>query len=380
MAITHRERVREMLSGISPFQPIGDLGGRVASLSLPAYLDFKEYLGYGREIEGESITFLNTVENLDERILSRFNIPFRRVFMRQPDSFRLIYSSDGSFHDEWGVGYRPLGPYNERVGHPLENAKLEDLGDYSWPKPKDPGRIAGLEKEVRNLYEETGFSLVAGHVSAGIFQDCWNLRGMAQFLMDMVDNPEFAKALLERVCQVHIGIWEVFLDIVGPYVEIVETADDLAGQNGLLISPDLYRKMIKPHHLALHQAIRYKTQARILYHSCGAVEPLIGDLLETGVDILNPIQPIPGKMDPEMLRQRYGDRVVFHGGLDVQSLLLNGTPQEIRQHVQRYLNVFGPDRYIMAPANSVQPGTPPENLEAAFDEILIFLDQAKDLI
>jgi uroporphyrinogen decarboxylase len=130
----------------------------------------------------------------------------------------------------------------------------------------------------------------------------------------------------------------------------------------------MYRRLIKPHHTALHEAIRRKTRARILYHSCGAIESLIEDLIETGVEILNPIQPLPGRNQPEELAWRYKGRLIFHGGLDVQSLLLTGSPMEVRWHVRRYLDAFGPGGYIMAPANSVQPGTPPENLIAAYDE------------
>jgi uroporphyrinogen decarboxylase len=278
----------------------------------------------------------------------------------------LEIAEDGCFHDEWGVQYRPRGPYNERVGHPLAEASLDDLDQFPWPDPDDPGRVAGLADEARRLYEGTDYSLAAGHISAGVFQDCWNLRGMALFFEDMALRREFADALLDRVLAVHIGMWEHFLDAVGEYVDVVETADDLGGQTGLLISPGMYRELIKPRHAALNAAIRGRTRAKILYHSCGAIMPLIDDLIEAGVDILNPIQPLPGLMEPEDLRSRYADRLVFHGGLDVQSLLLTGTPGEVAAHVRRYLDLLGPECYIMAPANSVQPGTPPENLVAAY--------------
>jgi len=267
------------------------------------------------------------------------------------------------------VGYRPMGPYNERVGHPLAGATLADLDDFPWPDPHDPGRVEGLAEEARRLYEETDYSLVAGAISAGVFQDCWNLRGMAQFFEDMVRNREFAEALLDRVLAIHIAVWEHFLDAVGEYMDMVETADDLGGQGGLLISPRMYRELIMPRHAALNAAIRTRTQARIFFHSCGAIMPLIDDFIVSGVDVLNPIQPLPGLMDPEELRARYGGRLIFHGGLDVQSLLLTGTPDEVRAEVRRYLNVLGPESYIMAPANSVQPGTPPENLVAAYEAV-----------
>ncbi|RPI80580.1 MAG: uroporphyrinogen decarboxylase, partial [Chloroflexi bacterium] len=215
--------------------------------------------------------------------------------------------------------------------------------------------------------ETTGYILAAGHISAGIFQDCWNLRGMGQFMEDLVLNPEFAETLLKRVTEIHIGIWESFLGAVGPYIDMVETADDLGGQNNPLISPRMYRRMIKPYHAALNAAIREKTRAPILYHSCGAILPLIDDLVEIGVNILNPIQPLPGQMDPETLQKRYGSRLLFHGGLDVQSLLMRGTTDQVREHVQRYLKTLGMHRYIMAPANTVLPGFRPENLVAAYE-------------
>jgi uroporphyrinogen decarboxylase len=190
---------------------------------------------------------------------------------------------------------------------------------------------------------------------------------MEQFMVDLAADREFAEALLDRVAAIHIAMWDNFLGAVGEYVDIVGTADDLGGQSGLLISPEMYRQIIKPRHAALNAAIRARTRARILYHSCGAIMPLIEDLIEIGVDILNPIQPLPGLMDPEELSTRYGDRLIFHGGLDVQRLLLEETPDQVRQHVKRYLETLGLERYIMAPANSVQPGTPPENLAAAYE-------------
>jgi uroporphyrinogen decarboxylase len=369
LLLTHRERVRALLAGEQPDRPVADLGGRVASLSTPAYLDLKSYLGFPPDLEDETVTLLNTIGQFDERVLQRFDVPFRRLYLRPASTFELRVTSDGSFHDEWGVRYEPKGPYNERVGHPLAEATTVDLDRFPWPDPHDPGRVDGLAQEARHLFEHTDYSLAAGHISAGLFQDCWNLRGMARFLEDMALDRAFAEALLDRVTAIHIAMWEHFLEAVGPYVDVVDTADDLGTQRGLLISPRTYRELIKPRHAALHRAIRKRTEAQILFHSCGAIVPLIDDLIEIGVDILNPIQPLPGRMDPKELGRRYGRRLVFHGGLDVQSLLLTGTPDQVRAHVHRYLDELGPDRYIMAPANSVQPGTPPENLVAAYEAV-----------
>jgi uroporphyrinogen decarboxylase len=372
MPLTHRERVRALFCGEPLDRPVIDLGGRVASMSTPAYLDLKSHLGYGAELTGETVTLLNTIGRFDERVLQHFDVPFRRLYLRPPSTFRLEIREDGSFTDEWGVGYVPRGPYNERVDHPLAGATLADLESYPWPDPHDPSRVEGLAEEARRLYRETDFSLAAGHISAGVFQDCWNLRGMERFFVDMATNREFAEALLDCVLEIHIGMWERFLDAMGAFIDIAETADDLAGQRGLLISPRMYRDLIKPRHAALNATIRSRTKARILYHSCGAITPLIEDLIDLGVDILNPVQPLPGLMDPGALKARYGQALIFHGGLDVQSLLPNGSPEQVRAHVRRYLDVLGPESYIMAPANSVQPGTPPENLVAAYEAVCAY--------
>lgn len=370
--MSSRSLVQALLSEKKPERPITDLGGRVASLNTSAYLTVKEYLGFGNRIEDETITNLNTIGALDERILRHFEVPFRRVYLRSAGTYQKVTDEKGFFYDEWGTGYLPLGEYVERVEFPLAEATLPDLDSFSWPDPYDPGRISGLEAEVKALYEKSDYSLVAGHISAGIFQDCWNLRGMEQFFVDLVADPEFAHALLARVTEIHIGMWHCFLDVVGNYVDIVETADDLAGQCGPLISPKMYREMLKPYHVALNEAIREKTEAKILYHSCGALLPLIPDLIDIGVDILNPIQPIPGLMNPVELMEKFGDRLIFHGGLDVQHLLPDGTPDQVCEHVNHYFDTFGSDHYIMAPANSVQPGTPARNVVAAFDTARLY--------
>ena len=151
MSLSHRERVRAVLSGEHPDRPVVDLGGRVASLSTPAYLELKTHLGYGEGLTDETVTLLNTIGCFDERVLQYFDVPFRRLYLRSPSAFELKVADDGSFYDEWGVGYRPRGPYNERVGHPLAGATLADLDRFSWPDPHDPSRVEGLAEEAHHL-------------------------------------------------------------------------------------------------------------------------------------------------------------------------------------------------------------------------------------
>jgi uroporphyrinogen decarboxylase len=362
-----QQRVRRFLSGSSSDRPIVDIGGRVASLHKSVYPGLKNLLGFGSIIESETITTLNTMGSIDERVFKTLSVPFRRIYPHPGSNYKLKIADDGSFNDEWMVGYVPKGPYNERVQHPLSEASINDLSDFSWPDPSDTQRVSDLRKRALNFIENTGCSLVAGHISAGLFQDCWNLRGMARFLEDMALRPEFAQALLDRVLFFHLTLWERILDEIGDLVDIVETADDLAGQKGLLISPQMFRDLIKPRQAALNATIREKTRAKIFYHSCGAVIPLVEDLIEVGVDILNPIQPLEGLMDVEQLSDQFGRKLIFHGGLDVQHLLPSASIEEINTQVRRNYRVLGKAGYIMAPANTIPPGTPPENILAAYE-------------
>jgi uroporphyrinogen decarboxylase len=367
MTLIHRERVRHMFAGTRPDRPIVDLGGFTTSFTVDAYLDLKSYLGFGRSWDDESISLINTVANLDERVLAFFNVPFRRITPTGPVSFEVHVNADGSFIDEWGIELRPMGNHYERAGQPLARATVKDLDKYPWPDGSDPTRFSGLKQRAHDLYHEMEFSLVAGAVWSGVFQECWYLRGMERFLIDMLMDKEFARTLLERVADVHICWWESFLREVGDYVDMVETADDLAGQRGTLISPGLYREMIKPVYARIFETIRKGTQAKIQYHSDGAIMPLIGDLIEIGVQVLNPIQPLPGLMEPEELYRRFGDQLIFHGGLDMQNLLPEGEPEQVRTTVRRYYQILGIERYIMAPANTVLKGIPPKNLVAAYE-------------
>lgn len=366
---THRTRVRHLFSGAQPDRAVVDLGGFVSSFAVEAYLDLKAYLGFGRGWDSETVSAINTIADVDERVLAHFDIPFRRIYPLPPANFKIERKPDGSFKDEWGIELRPMGHYYERGGQPLAQATLADLDDYPWPHGGDPARFEGLREKARYLDKHTPYCLVAGAIWSGIFQECWYLRGMQRFMMDMMLDKKFAQALLDKVTHVHIQLWKAFLEQVGDYVDMVETADDLGGQNGPLLSPALYRELIKPVQARLFQSLRESTNAKIFYHTCGAVMPLLDDLVEIGVQVLNPIQPLPGLMEPEELAERYGDQLVFHGGLDVQKLLPLGNPEQIRAHVQRYYKALGTRRYIMAPANTILPGVPPQNLVAAYEAV-----------
>jgi len=251
---------------------------------------------------------------------------------------------------------------------PLAHASIEDLDTYPWPDPEDPGRYRGLSERVKTLYETTDCALVAAAISDGIFEKAQALRGMQRFFEDLLINREFAAALIERILQIQVEIFDRYLAIVGPYVEMVETSDDYGMQTGPLISTQLYREMLKPAHRRLNSFIKERTRARIYLHSCGSIADMLDDLIDAGVEVINPVQPRAKDMDSAGLKSRFGTRVVFHGGVDEQYILPHGSIEEVREEVARRIEAFAPGGgYLFAPAHNIQDDVPPENVITMFE-------------
>lgn len=377
--MTPRERVQLAIEHQEPDCIPIDLGGGVSSMTDCAYKEFKEYLQLrespGKEIQPypEEIGGMCTVSRFDERVLQQLDVDLRRVWLRGSSQGPPQIAEDGSFVNEWGIRQRKVphhkGYYLEMVGNPLKHATIQDLESYPWPDPYELARTSGLQAEVEYWYNNTAYALVGGLPCGGIFESCTWLRGLDQFLMDLILDKEFCHALMSKVLELHQGFFQVFLDIVGPYIEIIETADDLGMQTGLLLSPALYREMVKPYHQALFGTIKSKTQAKIFFHSCGSVVDVIDELIDVGVDILNPVQPLAkGMDDPEILNKRFGKYIVFHGGIDIQNVLPHGTIQDVHVEVKKRISGLAPGGgYILGPAHNIQVDVPPQNIVAMFD-------------
>jgi uroporphyrinogen decarboxylase len=259
------------------------------------------------------------------------------------------------------------------VAHPLAEATIEDLDRYDWPDVEDEGRYAGLHDEARHLHEDTDYAVCASTMDTTIFDRAWMLRGMQQFLVDMLLDQEFALALMEKVAEIQIKRHEIFLSHVGPYIDAIMISDDMGIQKGPLIQPDLYRKMIKPFHERYIRHIKERTNARVIMHACGSIVDLVEDYIELGVDALNPMQVSAVGMSPSSLKQRFGGRMAFWGGIDTQWLLPKGQPQDVRQAVQETLQVMGLDGgYVLGAVHNVQDDVPPENVWAMLDEAARF--------
>ena len=196
------------------------------------------------------------------------------------------------------------------------------------------------------------------------------LRGMEKWLTDLAGDPEFALALMRQVTDLQREAACRLLEEAGETIDVLVMGDDLGGQKAPLISPRMYRRMVKPFHAELIAAIKSRTQAQIFYHTDGNVYSLLNDLIEVGVDLLNPVQVSSGDMgDTARLKREFGSRLSFCGAIDTQAVLPNGTPDDVRREVRRRIKDLGPGGgYILAAVHCIQPDVPPENVCAMFEE------------
>ncbi len=276
--------------------------------------------------------------------------------------------------DEWGLTWKRIGRYNEFVNPPLAGAGLPDLLRYRFPDPSDPGRYRGVREQAERLFRETDFAVVAGHSMFGVFElGCW-LCGFDDFMTRLVLDKRFVRAFFDRVLEVQKEIVGRYLGLVGPFVQVVETADDLGQEYGPLISPDCYRELIKPYHKAYLRFIKDRVpHAKLFMHSCGSVYALIPDLIDNGVDILNPVQPGVTNMEPWRLKREFGDRLSFHGGIDVVKVLPKLSPAGVKAVVREVMATFAQGGgYILAASHNIQDDTPPANVAAMYQAGLEF--------
>jgi uroporphyrinogen decarboxylase len=195
------------------------------------------------------------------------------------------------------------------------------------------------------------------------------LRGGEQMLVDLILNPEFVHALMRSLLEVNLAATKRFLEITGPYLEVVRTADDLASQDAPLMSPAAYREMIKPYQQQYYQLIKQYTDAKILLHCCGNPTPLLDDLIEAGVDIWRTVQ-LRGIKNYYELKDRYGERLTFWGAIDVQQLLPHGTPEDVREEVRLRIREFASGGgYVVAATHNIQADVPPQNVLAMAEAV-----------
>lgn len=279
-----------------------------------------------------------------------------------------------NYIDSWGSGAMEISPGEWFPGvHPLLNATtVDDIENYAgWPDMTDPSRVAHVADVARKLAADNRYAIMATPWLLFPFERAYAMQGLENFLLNMGLNPECAVALLEKNAEQCKVLMAAFLDKLGPNVDIIKIGDDLGTQQSLMISPKMYREMVKPIHADYIRFIKERTHAKIFFHTDGDVEPLIEDFIEIGVDILNPIQTSAGKMtDLQSLKAKYGDRIVFCGAIDTHQVLPFGTPEEVRQEVKRVIETLGPGGgFMLGPVHTVMNDVPAENVLAMVDAV-----------
>jgi uroporphyrinogen decarboxylase len=374
--MTSRQRLLAALEHRMPDRIPIDLGGNQTGIHKLAYQSLLQHWGLREPIE-----IMDAVQQLarpSETVLERFHVDTRYIAAGAASDYQggiVARTRDGrlwhDLTDEFGVTWSMPDdhPYYMDISHhPLAGATLGDLDAYPFPKGDDPGRFAGLRQRAEELRRQTPYAVVSG-ISGVVYETCWYLRGLEQWFMDMLTQPEFCEALLDRTLRFWMDWFRAFLDEVGDLVDVIMIGDDLAGQKGPLFKPDFYRRVVRPRQRKMVQYIRSRTQAKIWYHTCGACAGYIPDLLENGIDILNPVQISASGMEPAALKARFGDRLVFWGGaIDAQHVLPTASPEVVRQQVRNNLEVWKPGGgYVFNNVHNIQAGVPPQNIVALYE-------------
>lgn len=374
--MTSLERVVKALNFEEPDRVPIDLGGFQTGIHKRAYKDLLAYLGLEEEIE-----ILDPVQQLakpSEDILKRFHSDVRYITAQAPQNFTgeiELNERDGrlwhDLKDEFGVVWSMPDDqqlYMDISHHPLADATIDDLKDYPFPDGGDPTRFEGVRERALEMRKNTPYALSTG-IWGVVYEFCWYMRGLERWFMDMIENPAFCEALLDQTLKYWMDYATGFMGAVGDIVDVVMIGDDLTGQKGPLFSPKFYRQFVKPRQKKLVQYIKTLTPAKIWYHTCGSCRVYIPDLLDNGVDILNPVQISANNMDPVELKQDFGDQMVFWGGgIDAQHVLPSATPEEVREHVKRNMEAFKPGGgYVFNNVHNIQYGVSAQNTIALFE-------------
>lgn len=371
MKMSHRERVMAALSHQQPDRIPLDLGGtRDSSIVVEGYDRLREHFDVPSEPDLTSL--MMRVVDVDESILQALDIDTRGVFPGAPAP---IWTDRDRHVDEWGVErVKPSSSfYYDQVSFPLAgDVSLRDVVTYPWPEPDDPRRTEGLRSRVEAIHQPPGYAAVLNLPSAFVHTSQY-LRGFEDWFTDLAMNRTLIEALFDAVLEVSLSICRVLLDEVGRAVDVVLASDDLGFQQGLMVSPEMYRALIKPRHQRYFQLIHEMTDAKLLFHTCGSVVDIIDDLIEIGVEVLHPVQVSAAGMDPAMLKRKHGDRLAFWGAVDTQQVLPHGDVDSVTEEVELRIEQLGREGgYVLGAVHNIQPDVPLENILAMYRHARVY--------
>lgn len=281
-----------------------------------------------------------------------------------PENSPTKIHKNGLIENEWGMVFKPMGLYNEFHIYPLANAQTsDDIAKYKFPDPLAKGRWTDAEKTIAKHGKTHG---IIADLETTLFETAWYLTGLEKFLMDLMLEAEYINPLLDKIQEIHTWYGIKMIELGA---DVLWCGDDFGTQQSQIMDMETFRKYFKPRFKKMFAEFKQANpDIKLAWHSCGAFRPFIPDFIEIGLDIVNPLQPLAAGMEPQALKNDFGNDVIFFGGVCVQDLLPNKSPAEIRSEIQRKSKILGANGgYIVAPAHNIQDDTSIENILAFFE-------------
>jgi uroporphyrinogen decarboxylase len=370
--MTHRERVLAAVDRQETDRTPLDFGGTLATSIVPStYEKLKRHLG---ETHPTTIGWKRQQLVLPaESILKRFDVDTRPLKLGDYDGGKTKVLSTHKMLDHWGTTWsKEAGGHYLNVDGPFYKTEADPalIEVYDWPDPDNPGFYQGLKQQAEDLHHGTDYAVILD-LGIGIVTRAQFVRGFMEFLIDMTLHPEFAKCLLDKLGRIWIRIARNALQQVGHLVDVVFWGDDYGMQEAPMFRPQHFTDLIKPVNQRMVAAVKELSDARVLLHSCGSVAPMIADMIDTGIDALNPVQVSADNMGAAKLKADFGDRLAFWGGIDTQDVLPFKTPAEVRENVRFIIKTLGEGGgYVLSTVHNIQEQVPPENIVAMFEACL----------
>ena len=365
--------------------PFDLAGTNVSGIHVQAYRNLRAYLNMP-ESEPVLADVIQQICIPDQDVFDRLQIDTRGLFARTSSNWNVTHRDVGDsweYTDEWGLIHhfpKEGGHWYSLVKSPIDETEttVDAITSHPWPRPDEPHRLEGLRERAITFRKEGKVVILKGFC-AGLVEMGERIRGMENFLCDVLTAPDVTEAVMDKVLELKIRFWDMALDALGDVIDIVHEADDFGTQESQLISPEKYRELVKPREKELFGFLRRKLDATkapdeeryIFFHSCGNIRPLLPDFIELGIDIINPVHTTIPEMEPHTLKRDLGADITFWGGgVDTQGVLPSGTPEEVREDVRRNLEALAPGGgYVFNTVHNIQSEVPPENIMAMWEAL-----------
>ena len=377
-----RERIFKALNHEEPDRVPFDLAGSIwTGITNTAYQNLRKHMGLeATEAEGSDV--IQQIVIPSEEILNELQVDTRGIFPLTSHNWDVYsklkdYGDYREYLDEWSfVHHFPKNGYwFSLVKSPLDEVDFEQkkiVENFPWPDAGNKLRFAGLREKAIQFRSEDKIVMTKG-LCAGLFEMHQRVRGVTNAMIDPLMFPVNSDKLVGKLADLKMEFWDAALDELGDVVDIIGEGDDYGTQLSQLISPEQFRTYYKPHFIRVLNFIKEKAPGvKLMFHSCGNVRPIIPDLIEMGIDVLNPVHITATGMEPAQLKRDFGESIVFWGGgVDTQKVLPAGTQQEVTDDVKKNIEALAPGGgFVFSAVHNIQAEVPPENIMAMWKTMM----------